>query len=128
MDHTILRCARIILRNRTASLGAETYDSTGLLPFCAMATLRCLMRVYQLLASDATGDYLPPFFSNEIMTRGVTGRKFLLPSHKRNMDVMCFNYMAAKKWNELIQSATESTNFTYFYNAAKSFVLKQYVL
>ena len=113
-DHVIERCARIILRNKSAKLDADTYHATGLLPFSCLSSLKCLTLTNRLLSSENPLDYLPPLMSNDRITRNVSGRKFFLPHHKSSSTTNCFNYMAAKCWNDIPHTITQILDYKLF--------------
>ena len=98
-DHTILRCARVILRKRDAKLDIIIYSLTGLLQIAQLPSLQCLMRIHQFLNMEYPVNYPPSFLfavGKDRTARNITGRKFFIREYKRATDTECFSYMAAK--------------------------------
>jgi hypothetical protein len=127
-DHTILRCARVIMHNKAITLNSTTFNATNLLPFKQMLSLRCLIRTHQLMSSQHPDHYLPSCLTSggsERVTRNISGRKFSLPAHFTTSDTACFSYMAAKSWNELPQSITSTLNINHFITCLNQHILLQ---
>ena len=104
MDHVLRRAARVVLHDKSVSLGQLTYAVTGLMPFITMTMLRCVVAVSILLARGDVLPYLPPLLANagsQRTTRNSDARRFAVPHYTLTATEGCFYYKAAIYWNAL---------------------------
>ena len=104
MDVVLLRAARVEQHNKNVHLITSTYTITGLLPFYIMSAIRYLSVTHSLQSYSDCNNYLLPLMStlgSTTITRNISGRKFLLPSHRNTVLENSFHYNVAKLWNEI---------------------------
>ena len=105
LNTTWQRAAHIALRQKTAILDRNTYETTaGILPFRMYTQYKCLCRVNSLLFMDISEQYLPSLITesdNQHVTCSASSHKFRLSEHNRSADKERFNYAADKLWNNL---------------------------
>ena len=97
MDVVLLRAARVVQHNKNIHLNTSTYTITGLLPFCTMPAIRCLSVTHSLLSYSDCKNYLFPLMStlgSNTIIRNISGRTFLLPSHRNTVFENSFHYNA----------------------------------
>ena len=117
MDVVILHAACVVQHSKNVHLNAFTYTITGLLSFCTMSVIRCLSVTHSLLSYSDCNNYLLPLMStlgSTTITRNISGKKFLLPSHRNTVLENSFHYNAAKLWNEIDYTIAEINDHKIF--------------
>ena len=113
----LLHAARVVQHNKNVHLNTSTYIITGELSFCTMSAIRCLSVTHSLLSYSDCKKYLLPLIStlgSTIITRNISGRKFLLPSHRNTVLENSFHYNTTKLWNEIDYTVTEIKDHKMF--------------
>ena len=119
-----------MLHDKSVSLGAASYDVTGLLLFERMTMFRNVYTVHRLLSCNNALPYLPPVLaeagSSQRVTRSKSGRHFSLPKNILTASEGCFYYSAAKQWNDSPHTITCIDSSYVFFKSVQKHMLSDF--
>ena len=119
LDHTLLRAARVISKDRQATFGPDSYDATGILSFKTFLFINNVGRLFHYINENTASFY----FGTETVecrpntvhsTRSACSRKLVPLLVKRKADELCFQVASVRQWNSLPHDFTLINSFGVF--------------
>ena len=95
LDHTLLRAARVISKDRQATFGPDSYNATGVLSFKTFLFINNVCRLFHFI-NENTASFYDGTETNECRpntvhsTRSACSRKLVPLLVKRKADELCF--------------------------------------
>ena len=118
LNHTLLRAARVISKDRQAIFGPDSYDATRVLSLKIFLFMNNVCRLFHFInkntASSYVGTETVEYRPNTVhSTRSARSRKLVLLLVKRKADELCFQVASIRQWNSLPHDFT-LINFLVF--------------